>query len=904
MVRGKKVVLVTQYYRAASAARQRDIDECLRRNATTVAALDEIHALVEEPFSELVPYTANALAPVKEVVLGKRLTFALALDYMRSLPEDEYDLCVLSNADIFFDDTLFFVRGLRLGATVGLALSRWDMLRPECPKEVRPVHESLGWSLKDASMTQDTWVFRTPVPPVDIDPTITVGSMWGCENRFAAACVASGVRLYNPFMHIRCTHVHFADAARATAAPRLAGPYVYVPPCALEQVGGATVASEPKATPTSASTPTATIATAANPAPAPAPAHISCHNAVFNGDGAVRRIVARMAALLNIRCAVETGTFMGHTTTWLGETFDRVVAVEHNADYARRTTERVRAAGLDNVVVLQGDSGNATIMEEAVTRAIGSGGVGVGGAVLFYLDAHWENDWPLLSEIRTIGRLMREKAEGVGYVVIIDDFQTPGRPNYGFDAYHDQPNNLDFVRDALSESIPNHTLFFLGDSQHPTCAGVGKLFCLSAELAHQREAFAHMEDDGLYYTPCAPPDANATGACVPTLHVLGVPHTVASHTESSCAFTTNVLLFSKMMHMYPDWRIVEYGNEGSESEADEHVVVLRAGQMRALAGQRHRTTEDFSCTFASALEPAFSRIICERLAARVKARDIVLHAYGPLRAATLAAPQCVHLELNVGYEGTGLQHRVYVSSAWMHYHYGKEGLSDGFNYRWVIPLWYDTAAWAEAQQRAVAGAQLGTDACLPWGMRDYVLFFGRITPHKGLATLVEIARRMPEVTFVVCGQGDPGTISGYNLANLLYRKPLCGGPEVRGAALYHARCVVMPTVYIEPFGSSGVEATLVGTPFLGTAFGGFCETIDDGVNGFCCHTLEDWVCGIRAATTLDRNRIALAAREKYSLRRVGGMYDAALRELYDLQFANKGWYAQESHRARWPFRIE
>jgi glycosyltransferase involved in cell wall biosynthesis len=48
----------------------------------------------------------------------------------------------------------------------------------------------------------------------------------------------------------------------------------------------------------------------------------------------------------------------------------------------------------------------------------------------------------------------------------------------------------------------------------------------------------------------------------------------------------------------------------------------------------------------------------------------------------------------------------------------------------------------------------------------------------------------------------------------------------------------MPRCYIEPFGGSGVEVLLCGTPLIAVDYGAFTETIIDGVNGFRCHTLH------------------------------------------------------------------
>jgi hypothetical protein len=49
--------------------------------------------------------------------------------------------------------------------------------------------------------------------------------------------------------------------------------------------------------------------------------------------------------------------------------------------------------------------------------------------VLFYLDAHWNGDLPVLEELALI---FKHRAQGL---VMIDDFQVPFDPGYGFDDY-------------------------------------------------------------------------------------------------------------------------------------------------------------------------------------------------------------------------------------------------------------------------------------------------------------------------------------------------------------------------------------------------------------------------------------------------------------------------------------
>jgi hypothetical protein len=60
--------------------------------------------------------------------------------------------------------------------------------------------------------------------------------------------------------------------------------------------------------------------------------------------------------------------------------------------------------------------------------------------VLFYLDAHWGDDLPLMEELTIIAPNWSESA------IVIDDFQVPGDSGYGFDDYGQQGRlTVDFL---------------------------------------------------------------------------------------------------------------------------------------------------------------------------------------------------------------------------------------------------------------------------------------------------------------------------------------------------------------------------------------------------------------------------------------------------------------------------
>lgn len=115
------------------------------------------------------------------------------------------------------------------------------------------------------------------------------------------------------------------------------------------------------------------------------------------------------------RCdaVLETGCNLGDTTFYLGLNYPKLKVV--TCDVKPQYTDFVaqRCATLPNVTVEAMDS-----------RAMLAKWIAKFERPLFYLDAHWYDDWPLAGELELIQR----------GVVMVDDFDI-GHPRFGFDSY-------------------------------------------------------------------------------------------------------------------------------------------------------------------------------------------------------------------------------------------------------------------------------------------------------------------------------------------------------------------------------------------------------------------------------------------------------------------------------------
>jgi glycosyltransferase involved in cell wall biosynthesis len=350
------------------------------------------------------------------------------------------------------------------------------------------------------------------------------------------------------------------------------------------------------------------------------------------------------------------------------------------------------------------------------------------------------------------------------------------------------------------------------------------------------------------------------------LHLIGLFHTKSTIEYSHCAFTGKALRFPKMMQAQ-GYEVLEYSNEGSEANATKHISILTEDEFDSLYGARKKT--DFhgnDATVGSDGHQLFEKKLIPHLKEHLEKEDIICHPFGHAHQGLMDLfPAHQHVETGIGYPTLmPNSFRIFESYAWMHYHQGKENRA-GKNYEWVIPNYFDTDDWKPKYKP-------GT----------YLAFLGRICSQKGLDTIREIANHSPW-PIVLHGQGDA---SPWKHPNIEYRGPITG--LERAEFLSNARAALMPTVFTEPFGGSGVEAMLCGTPLIAVDYGAFAETVVSGVTGYRCHTLQDWLDAIEDVDDLDRRQIAKIAKQRYSLEACGTKYDKAFQQLNDLW--RKGWY--------------
>ena len=116
---------------------------------------------------------------------------------------------------------------------------------------------------------------------------------------------------------------------------------------------------------------------------------------------------------------------------------------------------------------------------------------------------------------------------------------------------------------------------------------------------------------------------------------------------------------------------------------------------------------------------------------------------------------------------------------------------------------------------------------------DYFLYFGRLAPEKGIATLMRAAR-LAGVKLKIAGSGpmeaELKTLQGELRSDTEFLGFQTG--EDLHALVRGARAVVLPSEWYENAPLSVLESFALGKPMIGARIGGIPETIDEAENGW------------------------------------------------------------------------
>jgi predicted O-methyltransferase YrrM len=139
----------------------------------------------------------------------------------------------------------------------------------------------------------------------------------------------------------------------------------------------------------------------------------------FNGQTQRRKLVERLFQSCHFELFIETGTFIGLTSSYVARKFPVINIITCELNPWNYRIAHNNLSHLPNIEIKL-DNSVQTIANYISGRDCKK-------ITFFYLDAHWGIDNPLKKELDLIFTHFDK------YVILIDDFEVKGQPDYGWD---------------------------------------------------------------------------------------------------------------------------------------------------------------------------------------------------------------------------------------------------------------------------------------------------------------------------------------------------------------------------------------------------------------------------------------------------------------------------------------
>ena len=337
-----------------------------------------------------------------------------------------------------------------------------------------------------------------------------------------------------------------------------------------------------------------------------------------------------------------------------------------------------------------------------------------------------------------------------------------------------------------------------------------------------------------------------------TIHLLSLPHTQTTGDYSWCAFTSLVINMATMM-THEGHKVILYAGEENEAECAELVT----------CSIKPKTNDFYVPPWTYEYFKPMNDKIIEEMKKRIQIGDIILQSTSLQSVVADAFPRNISMEYAIGYGGCKSPCRVFPCEAWRHEIYGRDAAARGEDIHTVMGYSSD----------CVIPHMLNVDQ-FPEGKGDggYLLFVGRLGGMKGEQVAVETSKRTG-IPLKLIGPGTPPDYGEY----LGVMKP-----KERAELMGGAIAVIAPSMFPEPFNLVAIESQMTGTPVISTDWGGFTETVQNGLSGYRCSTLNEFEQAVWDCKKLDRKKIRERAIKMYSLEAIGPQYTKFFHRLEEI----------------------
>jgi glycosyltransferase involved in cell wall biosynthesis len=176
------------------------------------------------------------------------------------------------------------------------------------------------------------------------------------------------------------------------------------------------------------------------------------------------------------------------------------------------------------------------------------------------------------------------------------------------------------------------------------------------------------------------------------------------------------------------------------------------------------------------------------------------------------------------------------------------------------------ANWLETVSHGVPAALYPFNAHPSGG---YLAFLGRISPEKRPDVAIRVALRAG-IPLKIAAKVDAVDVVYFDtVIRPLLDHPLIDyigeiGDERKSEFLAHARALLFPIDWPEPFGLVMIEAMACGTPVIAWKRGSVPEVVEQGISGFIVNSDEEALAAIARAVNLERRRVRAAFERRFT----------------------------------------
>lgn len=336
---------------------------------------------------------------------------------------------------------------------------------------------------------------------------------------------------------------------------------------------------------------------------------------------------------------------------------------------------------------------------------------------------------------------------------------------------------------------------------------------------------------------------------MPTLHILSNPSSPVNLNNRVDAFAVLAYKFIKYMTRY-GWKCIHYGVVGCDVDCE--TVVCNDSII-------HQQVDTIR----------YNQNAIREIGLRKQPGDMILCFHGIQNQDCTQAHQDLKIvEPSIGYavDAVFAPYRVFASYAHMHMYYGHKNML-------MTPSWFDAV---------IPNAVTASEFEYSEHKQDYLLYFGRIIESKGLHVAIQASEKANR-KLVVAGPGSLESIGYSSIPKHVEVVGVCDA-EQRKALMRDAQAIIGPTYYVEPFGNMVVEGYMSGTPAITTDWGGFTETVVQGITGFRCREFREFVQAIELIDSINPKACRDWAVENYDDEVVHVQFDEYFKKLADHDF--------------------